>query len=124
MGPLPWQGGRKWTFPICPWNSEHRNRSAYIVELRGGALDAGCHHNGCAGKDWYALRDLYEPGWREGDQRRTPARSTRGRERQAKMAALWISALPHLRSMRGQQPRRPCATISCPGLTPVMRIYP
>jgi hypothetical protein len=47
-----------------------------------------------------------------------------GRERQTKMAALWISAVPHLRTTGGQQPRRPCATISCPGLTPVMRIYP
>src|SRR5207244_3408139 len=30
-----------------------------------GAIAAGCHHNGCADKDWHALRDVYEPGWRE-----------------------------------------------------------
>jgi hypothetical protein len=78
IGPLPWQGGRKWIFSVCPWNSEHRNRSAFLVERANGALAAGCHHNGCAGNDWQALRTLYEPGWRE-----------RGRPRAA-----------------GQQPRR------------------
>jgi hypothetical protein len=38
-------------------------RAAYIVQHANGALAAGCHHNGCAGKSWSALRDLVEPGW-------------------------------------------------------------
>ena len=25
VGPAPWQGGRRWIFPICPWNPDHRN---------------------------------------------------------------------------------------------------
>lgn len=62
--PLPWKGGTRWIFPICPWNSEHRYRSAYIVQFANGAIAAGCHHNGCRGRDWQALRDLLEPGWR------------------------------------------------------------
>ena len=33
------------------------------MQLANGAIAAGCHHNGCAGKDWHALRDRYEPGW-------------------------------------------------------------
>lgn len=63
-GPEPWKGGARWIFRICPWNAEHRNRSAFIIQLPNGAIGAGCHHNGCQGKDWHALRDLVEPGWR------------------------------------------------------------
>jgi hypothetical protein len=65
-GPSPWQGGRRWIFPICPFNPEHQNRSAFIVQLASGALDAGCLHNSCRGKDWHTLRDLVDPGWRDG----------------------------------------------------------
>lgn len=60
--PQPWQqGGRRWILPVCPWNAEHTGGAAYIVQLPSGAIDAGCHHNGCAGRDWRALRDLLEP---------------------------------------------------------------
>lgn len=61
----PWPGGQKWILNPCPWNPEHTNRAAYIVQFPDGGIDAGCHHNGCAGKDWPALRDLVEAGWRE-----------------------------------------------------------
>lgn len=60
-----WRGGKRWIFRVCPWNPEHRDRSAFIVQFASGAIAAGCHHNGCAGRDWHALRDLVEPGWRE-----------------------------------------------------------
>ena len=70
----PWQGGRKWVLNPCPWDPAHTNRSAYIVELPSGALQAGCHHHGCAGKNWHALRDLVEPGWQA---RRRPERRDR-----------------------------------------------
>ena len=46
-GPEPWKGGLRWIFPTCPWNSEHTNASAYIVQLASGAVAAGCHHDGC-----------------------------------------------------------------------------
>ena len=42
-----------------PWNPEHTNRAAYLVQFASGAIAAGCHHHGCAGKDWHALRRLY-----------------------------------------------------------------
>lgn len=71
IGPLPWQRGRRWIFPVCPWNSDHRNRSAFIIQQPSGAVGAGCHHNGCAGRDWHALRDQLEPGWRDASRRRT-----------------------------------------------------
>jgi len=56
-----WNGGRKWILNPCPWNREHVDRAAYIVQFPSGAIAAGCHHNGCAGKDWEALRNLIEP---------------------------------------------------------------
>jgi hypothetical protein len=56
-----WKGGRRWVLNPCPWNPAHTNGAAYIVQFPSGAIAAGCHHNGCAGKDWFALRSLYEP---------------------------------------------------------------
>jgi P4 family phage/plasmid primase-like protien len=48
------------------------------VRLASGAIAAGCHHNGCQGNDWHALRDLYEPGWQTRTSRTTrPARPPR-----------------------------------------------
>ena len=65
-GATEWlNGGKRWRFKVCPWNAEHTNSSAFIVQLPSGAVSAGCHHNSCQGKDWHALRDLMEPGWRE-----------------------------------------------------------
>jgi hypothetical protein len=61
--PSAWSGARRWVFRVCPWNPEHRDRSAYLVQFPSGAVAAGCHHNGCAGQDWHSLRDLAEPGW-------------------------------------------------------------
>jgi hypothetical protein len=67
-----WNGGRKWVLDVCPWNPEHTNRSAYIVRLSNGAIGAGCHHNGCAGKGWHDLRDAVEPGWRDNRKAKRP----------------------------------------------------
>jgi P4 family phage/plasmid primase-like protien len=61
----PWKKGKKWVLNPCPWNPEHTNGAAFIVQLENGAISAGCHHNGCNGKDWHALRDHVEPGWRD-----------------------------------------------------------
>ena len=54
-------GGRKWILNPCPWNADHTDKAAYIVQFANGAIAAGCHHNGCTGKGWRDLRDLYEP---------------------------------------------------------------
>ena len=64
-GPEPWRDGQLWTLAGCPWNSDHTNGSAFIAQLPSGAISAGCHHDGCKGKDWHDLRDAVEPGWRE-----------------------------------------------------------
>lgn len=60
-GPSNWRGGKKWVFARCPWNQDHEDRSAYVVQFADGALAAGCHHQSCKGNDWRALRALYEP---------------------------------------------------------------
>jgi hypothetical protein len=60
----PWNGGTRYVLNPCPWNGAHTNRSAFVVQFASGAIAAGCHHNGCRGHDWHALRDAYEPGWR------------------------------------------------------------
>ena len=61
----PWSNGYRWILAVCPWDSGHTDRSAYIVQFSNGAIAAGCQHNGCAGKKWQDLRNLVEPGWRE-----------------------------------------------------------
>jgi hypothetical protein len=63
-GPTTWNGGRRWVFEVCPFNPEHRNRSAYIVQFPSGAIAAGCFHKSCEGEHWPALRDLVEADWR------------------------------------------------------------
>lgn len=61
IGPTNWQGGRKWVFRICPWNEEHTDRSAFIIQHANGSIGAGCHHHSCQSNNWQALRELYDP---------------------------------------------------------------
>lgn len=63
--PQQWNGGRKWVFDVCPFNPEHRNKSAVITEQANGAIGFTCHHNSCAGNDWHKLRKLLEPGYQK-----------------------------------------------------------
>ena len=58
----PWKGGRRWIFPVCPFNDAHNNKSAVLIEQPSGAIAFKCHHNGCVGNDWQKLRELKEPG--------------------------------------------------------------
>ncbi len=60
----PWRDGRIWLLNPCPWDESHTNMAAFITQGGNGAIGAGCHHNGCAGRGWHELRDLVEPGWR------------------------------------------------------------
>lgn len=56
-----WNGGKRWVLSPCPWNADHTDNAAYIVQLPSGAIGAGCQHNGCDSKKWPDLRALYEP---------------------------------------------------------------
>ena len=60
-GPASWKDGRKWIFPVCPFNPEHDNRSAVITQQHNGAIGFRCLHNSCLNNDWKALRNLKEP---------------------------------------------------------------
>lgn len=48
----------------CPFDAAH-GKDSRIIQFNNGALSFGCFHNGCAGNDWYSLRDLVEPNWRD-----------------------------------------------------------
>ena len=49
-GPVPWgDGGRKWVFPVCPWDYTHVDRSSYVIQFPDGGIAAGCLHKRCDG---------------------------------------------------------------------------
>jgi KaiC/GvpD/RAD55 family RecA-like ATPase len=58
--PKPYEGGQRWEFDECPWNSDHKG-SAFLIQFGSGAISAGCHHNSCSGHNWSQLREMYEP---------------------------------------------------------------
>ena len=64
----PWQNqGKRWVFPVCPWDTSHTDRSAYVVQFHNGAVVAGCLHKNCKGHErddqdkslgWKHLQDV------------------------------------------------------------------
>lgn len=60
--PKEWKDGRKWIFPVCPFNDAHTNHSAVLIQHANGAIAFTCHHNSCSGNDWKKLRALKEIG--------------------------------------------------------------
>ncbi len=71
--PVPYNGGRKWVFKVCPFNPQHTNGSAVLIEEPSGAIGFRCHHNSCTGNDWRKLREMYEPGCYDRPQPLEPA---------------------------------------------------
>lgn len=57
----PYDGGFKWILGTCPFNPDHSDKSAVIVIKADGTIGFKCHHDGCKGNNWKALRALYEP---------------------------------------------------------------
>jgi hypothetical protein len=80
--PKPYQGGRKWNVPICPWNPDHSNGSAFIIQRADGPIQAGCHHNGCRDHRWPDLRNILEPDWKEKKQAKEQQKNDRRDEPQ------------------------------------------
>ncbi|MBF0160463.1 MAG: DUF3987 domain-containing protein [Magnetococcales bacterium] len=67
-GPIQWKNNcSKLVFPTCPWNPDHNDNSAFVVQFENGAVAAGCHHDSCQGKSWIDLRDIVNPGNGWGD---------------------------------------------------------
>jgi len=59
--------GKRWVFPVCPWDTDHTDRSAYVVQFHNGAVVAGCLHKSCKGHErndqgkslgWKHLQDV------------------------------------------------------------------
>lgn len=42
----------------CPWNPEHTNSSAFIIQFANGGVDSGCHHDKCKDEDWNSLKKI------------------------------------------------------------------
>jgi putative DNA primase/helicase len=53
--------GTKWVLNVCPFNSDHTDKSAVVMQMASGAMSFRCHHNGCDGNDWDALRARFDP---------------------------------------------------------------
>lgn len=62
-----------YVFDTCPWDSSHRDRSAWVGQLSSGPLAAGCQHNGCSGKGWADLRALVDDQPKPAQSRKTKA---------------------------------------------------
>ncbi|OPX94253.1 MAG: hypothetical protein A4E53_00097 [Pelotomaculum sp. PtaB.Bin104] len=59
-----WKNATIYVLEQCPFDSSH-GRDSRITKFNNGGISFGCFHNGCSGNDWYALRDLIEPGWKD-----------------------------------------------------------
>jgi len=56
-----WNGGNKWIFEECPFDSSHKGKDAAIIQTTDGKICFNCFHNSCAGNKWRELRLKYEP---------------------------------------------------------------
>lgn len=52
-------GGICYVLEQCPWNPEHTDKSAYIIEFPNGKIIAGCHHDSCHEETWETLLTKY-----------------------------------------------------------------
>lgn len=55
----PYMGGVCYVLKQCPFNSEHTDTSAYVIEFPNGKIAAGCHHDSCCEKGWADLLKLH-----------------------------------------------------------------
>ena len=71
VGPTaPGAGGTLWELPECPWR-DGDGATAFVGQLPGGALYAGCQHATCpgsksTGNHWRELREMMDPGCYDG----------------------------------------------------------
>ena len=56
--------GRKFVFDVCPFNEDHTDRSAYLVQTNVGEIYGGCLHKSCVGsgrKGWKEFQKKFGP---------------------------------------------------------------
>jgi len=49
----------RYELSVCPFDPGHDDRSAWAICWPNGSIAAGCQHDGCAGKGWPELRQLW-----------------------------------------------------------------
>lgn len=54
-----YQGGICYVLKRCPFNPDHTDTGAYVIEYPNGKICAGCHHDSCSDKGWKDLIKLY-----------------------------------------------------------------
>lgn len=54
-----YMGGICYVLKKCPFNSDHTDTGAYVIEYPNGKICAGCHHDSCTDKGWKDLLKLY-----------------------------------------------------------------
>ncbi|MCO7126061.1 hypothetical protein NIE88_09760 [Sporolactobacillus shoreicorticis] len=54
-------GSTIYVLKSCPWNPEHSDKTAYVIQFSNGAIAAGCQHASCADANWKSLREKYKP---------------------------------------------------------------
>ena len=45
---------------VCPFNLEHNDRSAVVIQWASGGVCFKCHHDGCTGKGWQELKQIWQ----------------------------------------------------------------
>lgn len=55
----PYMGGTCYVLKRCPFNPDHTDTGAYVIEYPNGKISAGCHHDTCADRGWKDLLRLY-----------------------------------------------------------------
>lgn len=54
-----YQGGTCYVLKRCPFNPDHIDTGAYVIEYPNGKICAGCHHDSCSDKGWKDVLKLY-----------------------------------------------------------------
>jgi hypothetical protein len=60
----PFADGQKWVLETCPFDQNHTNGSALIIQFKSGATSFGCRHDSCQTYKWQHLRERFESGYR------------------------------------------------------------
>ena len=67
----PWRDGTLYKLTECPFDENHKNGDACLIQFASGAVTFSCFHNSCSGKNWHSLRDKFEPAWKERKQKKS-----------------------------------------------------
>jgi hypothetical protein len=115
-GPEPHAGALRWKLRTCPFNADHVNGEAAVLQLASGALVFKCLHNGCADRRWEHLRELVD-GPRE---TRAPANPANLANQAARFATLATFAGGDIEPETLRRPLPPAEPYPIEALGPVL----